>query len=195
MDETAAAYAVEYRYPICPECLANLFIPAEHENRFYCPDCGLEMRLSAADVEDAPTAYYVSTLQRRKRVKPAPRIDGPKDIYRLLRPLFADADRELFYALLLSTKNHVLEIALVSVGSLSASIVHPREVLKPAIRKSAAAIVVAHNHPSGVPDPSFEDVEFTKRLVKCGDLLGIKVLDHIIVAGDSYASLKERGEM
>lgn len=195
MDETAVAYAVEPRYPICPECLANLFIPPEHGASFDCPDCGLEMRLSATDVEDAPSAYYVSTVQRRKRIKPAPRIDGPKDIYRLLRPLLADADREMFYTLLLSTKNHVLEIALVSVGSLSASIVHPREVLKPAIRQSAAAIVVAHNHPSGVPDPSPEDIEFTKRLARCGELMGIRLLDHIIVAGDSFVSLKELGEL
>lgn len=194
MDDGAVAYAVEPRYPICPACSENLFIPREHGNSFDCPNCGLEFRLSAPDVEDVPSVYYVSTLKRRKRKRPAPRVDGPTDIYRLLRPLLADADREMFYVLLLSTKNHVLEIALVSVGSLSASIVHPREVLKPAIKQSAAAIVVAHNHPSGVPDPSAEDVEFTKRLVKCGELVGIRLLDHVIVAGDSYVSLKERGD-
>jgi len=193
MDDVAVAYAVEYRYPICPECLANLFIRADHGSSFYCPDCGLEMRLSAADIEDAPTAYYVSTVKRQKRVKPPPRADGPQDIFRLLRPLMADADREMFYVLLLSTKNHVLEIALVSVGSLSASIVHPREVLKPAIQRSAAAIIVAHNHPSGVPTPSPEDIEFTRRLASAGELIGIRLLDHIIVAGDSYQSLREGG--
>ena len=75
------------------------------------------------------------------------------------------------------------------------SIVHPREVLKPAIRKSAAAIVVSHNHPSGAPDPSVEDVDFTKRLQRCGELVGIRLLDHVIVSGDSFVSLKERGEL
>lgn len=194
MSEPAIAYPVEPRYPICPECLGNLFLPAERGASFNCPDCGLELQLSARGVEDAPTAYYVSTLHRQKRVKPPPRVDGPKDIHRLLRPLIADADREMFYAVLLSTKNHVLEIALVSVGSLSASIVHPREVLKPAVRLSAAALIVAHNHPSGVPDPSPEDVEFTKRLCRCGELIGIRLLDHVIVAGDSFVSLKELGE-
>lgn len=194
MDEPVA-YAVEPRYPVCPECSGNLFIPPAHGPSFQCPECGLELRLSAPEVEERPTAYYVSTLQRRKRTKPPPRVDGPEDIYRLLRPLLADVDREMFYAVLLSTKNHVLEIALVSVGSLSASIVHPREVLKPAIRRSAAALVVAHNHPSGVPDPSPEDTEFTKRLQRCGELLGIRLLDHVIVAGDSFVSLKERGEL
>lgn len=193
MDETAIAYSVEYRYPICPACLANLFIAATDEPHFHCPDCGLELRLSAADVADAPTAYYVSTVQQQKRVKPPPRVDGPKDVHRLLRPILRDADREHFYVILLSTKNHVLEIALVSVGSLSASIVHPREVLKPAIRRSAAALIVAHNHPSGVPTPSPEDIEFTRRLSSAGELIGIRLLDHIIVAGDSYESLREGG--
>jgi DNA repair protein RadC len=94
---------------------------------------------------------------------------------------------------LLSTKNHVLAVELVSVGSLSASIVHAREVFKPAILKSAAAIVVVHNHPSDVSDPSPEDIEFTRRLAKAGELLGIRVLDHVIVCDGSYASLREAG--
>jgi len=92
---------------------------------------------------------------------------------------------------LLSTKNHVLAVELVSVGSLAASIVHPREVFKPAIVDSAAAIVVAHNHPSNDPTPSPEDIEFTRRLAKAGELLGIRVLDHVIVCENSYASLRE----
>jgi DNA repair protein RadC len=141
--------------------------------------------------ESAP--YTVSAIRRRRQRKPAPRIDGPADIHRALSPLLHDADREHFYVFLLSTKNHVLAVELVSVGSLSASIVHPREVFKPAIVASAAAIVVAHNHPSGIPDPSPEDTEFTRRLQKCGELLGIRLLDHVIVANGDFLSLKEAG--
>jgi len=140
-----------------------------------------------------PNTYTVSAIRRRRRRKPAPRINGPADIHQVLSPLLRDADREHFYVFLLSTKNTVLAVELVSVGSLSASIVHPREVFKPAIVASAAAIVVAHNHPSGLVDPSPEDTEFTRRLSKCGELLGIRLLDHVIVANGEFLSLTEAG--
>ena len=93
----------------------------------------------------------------------------------------------------MSTKNHVIAVELVSVGSLSASLVHPREVLKPAIVQSAAALVIAHNHPSGDVEPSSEDVEFTHRLQKACEILGIRLLDHVIVANGDFTSLKARG--
>ena len=112
-----------------------------------------------------------------------------------MHPLLKDKDREHFYLLSLSTKNHVLDVHLVSVGSLSASLVHPREVFKRAILQSAANIVVVHNHPSGVPDPSKEDIEFTRRLARCGELLGIRLLDHIILANGSFTSLKATGQL
>ena len=108
-------------------------------------------------------------------------------------PSLRDADREHFVAVLLTTKNQVIDVVTVSIGSLSASIVHPREVLKPAIQTSAAALVVAHNHPTGVPTPSPEDIEFTRRLVRCGELMGIRLLDHVIVGDGTYASLREGG--
>jgi DNA repair protein RadC len=153
--------------------------------------------LDPADTQDPDHApevvpgYTVTTIRRRRRRAPPPRVDGPEDVYRLLRPLLRDTDREHFYVVLLSTKNHVLAVELVSVGSLSASIVHPREVFKPAIVASAAAIVVAHNHPSNDTTPSPEDIEFTRRLAQAGDLLGIRVLDHVI--SSSYTSLRETG--
>ncbi|MCH7549138.1 MAG: hypothetical protein IH969_06340 [Candidatus Krumholzibacteriota bacterium] len=92
-----------------------------------------------------------------------------------------DFDREHFYAILLNTKNVVLSVELVSIGSLNASIVHPREILKPAIANSADSIILVHNHPTGDPDPSREDIEFTKRFAKCGELIGIELLDHVII--------------
>lgn len=121
------------------------------------------------------------------------RVDGPGDVARLLMPALRDSDREHFIAVLLTTKNQVIDVVTVSIGSLSASIVHPREVMKPAIQTSAAAVVVAHNHPTGVPTPSPEDVEFTRRLAQCGELLGIRLLDHVIVGDGTYASLREGG--
>ena len=121
------------------------------------------------------------------------RVEGPADVARLLMPVLRDADREHFVALLLSTKNHVIDVVTVSVGSLSASIVHPREVWKPAIQASAAAVIVAHNHPTGVAAPSPEDIELTRRLAQCGELIGIRLLDHVIIGDGTYESLKEGG--
>lgn len=101
---------------------------------------------------------------------------------------------EVFRVLLLSSRHDVLRRVTVSRGSLSSTVVHPREVFRPAILASAATIVIVHNHPSGDPEPSAEDVEITKRLARAGELLGIPVLDHVIVAkGNRYTSLRERG--
>jgi DNA repair protein RadC len=121
-----------------------------------------------------------------------PVISSPADVERLLRGRIANLDRENFVVVLLNTKNEVIETPTVSVGTLSASLVHPREVFKPAIRASAASVILAHNHPSGKVEPSREDREVTKRLGEAADVLGIEVLDHIIV-GDGYFSMKAHG--
>lgn len=121
-----------------------------------------------------------------------PVISSPADVDGLLRGRIANRDRENFVAVLLNTKNEVLEIPTISIGTLSNSLVHPREVFKPAVRASAASVVLAHNHPSGKVEPSREDREITGRLVDAAEILGIEVLDHIIV-GDGYFSMKERG--
>ena len=89
----------------------------------------------------------------------------------------------------------VIDVITVSIGSLSASLVHPREVLKPAIQASAAALVVAHNHPTGVATPSQEDVVFTQRLGRCADLMGIRLLDHLIIGDGRFESMKARGHL
>ncbi|AXN41657.1 DNA repair protein RadC [Peribacillus butanolivorans] len=101
--------------------------------------------------------------------------------------------QEHFVCLYLNTKNQVLHKTTVFIGSLNASIVHPREVFKEAFRRSAASIICLHNHPSGDPSPSREDIEVTKRLVECGKIIGIEVLDHIIIGEHKYVSLKEKG--
>ena len=101
--------------------------------------------------------------------------------------------QEHFVCLYLNTKNQVLHKRTVFIGSLNASIVHPREVFKEAFRRSAASIICLHNHPSGDPSPSREDIDVTKRLVECGKIMGIEVLDHIIIGEHKYVSLKEKG--
>jgi DNA repair protein RadC len=121
-----------------------------------------------------------------------PVISSPADVERLLRGRIANLDRENFVVVLLNTKNEVIETSTVSVGTLDASLVHPREVFKPAVRASAASVILAHNHPSGMVEPSREDREVTRRLGEAAGVLGIEVLDHVIV-GDGYYSMKEHG--
>jgi DNA repair protein RadC len=123
-----------------------------------------------------------------------PMISSPADVDRLLRGRIANLDRENFVVVLLNTKNEVIESPLVSVGTLSAALVHPREVFKPAIRASAASVILAHNHPSGKVEPSREDREVTGRLVESAEILGIEVLDHVIL-GDGFYSMKEHGKL
>lgn len=120
-------------------------------------------------------------------------IRGPGDIATLFMDDMRHFDKEHFRAVLLNTKNQILKVVTVSIGSLNASIVHPREILKPAISASAASIILVHNHPTGDPSPSTEDVEFTRRFARCGELIGIQLLDHVIIGAGRYASLKESG--
>jgi DNA repair protein RadC len=106
------------------------------------------------------------------------------DVARALWPLFEGIDREKFVVALLDAKHSLIAVNTVSIGSLTASIVCPREVFRPAVLLPTAAVVLAHNHPSGDPSPSGEDIELTKRLREVGELLGIRVLDHVILGGD-----------
>jgi DNA repair protein RadC len=121
-----------------------------------------------------------------------PVISSAADVDGFLRGRIANLDRENFVAVLLNTKSEVIECPTISVGTLSVSLVHPREVFKPAIRASAASIVLAHNHPSGRVEPSREDREVTERLAGAAEIIGIEVLDHVIL-GEGYFSMKEHG--
>ena len=154
------------------------------------------LRVPGARLEDVTRLAACLELGRRMTYgRPLRRrvVTGPADVARLLMPVMRDLEREHFLTVLLSTKNQVLDVVTVSIGSLSASIVHPREVLKPAIQASAASFIVAHNHPTGVPTPSPEDLEFTRRLWRCGELMGIRLLDHVILGDGTYESLKDGG--
>lgn len=122
-----------------------------------------------------------------------PAIGGPRDVANLLMPDLRYLKKETLKSILMDTKNRVLAIKTVSIGDLSSSIVHPREVFKDAIVASAASLIVAHNHPSGDPTPSADDVAVTKRLMDAGGIIGIDLLDHIVIGDGKFVSLKERG--
>lgn len=125
-----------------------------------------------------------------------PTVSTPEDVVELCAAQLRGLDREHFWGLALNTKNHLLRMVEVSIGSLNASIVHPRELFKDAVKVSAASMVVVHNHPSGDPSPSGADIQLTRRLVKAGDVLGIEVLDHVIIGdGGEHSSLRDLGLM
>lgn len=117
-------------------------------------------------------------------------LTSPEEVAEVLREYYATADREQFVVMCLNSKNKLICINVVSVGSIMSSMAHPREIFKPAILSNAAAVIVAHNHPSGDTTPSGEDKSLTDNVVKAGVILGIPVLDHIII-GDNYYSFKE----
>lgn len=122
-----------------------------------------------------------------------PVVNSPQDVARIVMEEMRFLDREHFRVISLSTKNHVLGISPISIGSLNSSLVHPRECFKEAIRRNSNAIILLHNHPSGDPTPSKEDIEVTRRLADGGKILGIEVLDHVIIGDNRFISLKERG--
>ncbi len=124
-----------------------------------------------------------------------PYIRGPLHAYLLVKDALERETRELFQELLIDTKGRHIRTETVAVGTLSEALVHPREVFYPAIRHKAASLILMHNHPSGDPEPSREDISLTERLVRTGELIGIKVDDHLIIGRDCYISLRERGLM
>jgi DNA repair protein RadC len=126
-------------------------------------------------------------LPQKKKVK------TPEQVLSLVKSKLKGKKKEHFLVVLLDTRNQLIRLSNVSVGSLSANIVHPREVFKEAISSSASACIFVHNHPSGDPTPSKEDIELTKRLIKVGEIVGIDVLDHIIVTDNDFISFKEKG--
>ena len=123
------------------------------------------------------------------------KVSSPETATKLFGRFFEDLDREKFVVACLNTKNEVNCVEIISIGSLNASIVHPREVYKTAIISNAASIIVAHNHPSGHTQPSKEDINITKRLREAGELIGIPLIDHLIIGGEKTYSFKESGEL
>jgi DNA repair protein RadC len=127
------------------------------------------------------------------RLRPGSPIRSAEDVHRHLHPRLRHLPHELFLVLLLDGRHRLIRHEVVSQGTLTASLVHPREVFRPALREPAAALVLVHNHPSGDPTPSAEDREVTQRLARAGEILGVRVLDHVVVAERGYCSMREEG--
>jgi DNA repair protein RadC len=147
----------------------------------------------------AKASQIKAAVELAKRVDGYSESDGktplktPEDIVGVVQGRLKDKKKEYFLAVLLDTRNQLIRAAEISVGSLDSSIVHPREVFKEAISASAASVIFVHNHPSGDTEASEDDIELTKRLYQAGEIVGIDVLDHIIIGGKSFSSLKRQG--
>ena len=123
----------------------------------------------------------------------APMVSSPEEAYRYMRPRYVNEYREHFDVLLMTNRNRLIRRHRVSTGSLTASVVHPREVFHPVVRESAAGVIFVHNHPSGDPSPSREDVDITHRLRQVGEVLGVRVHDHVVCGHDRFFSFNREG--
>lgn len=138
----------------------------------------------------------IKMVRERSVLYEGRKISSPEDAIRLAKDFMENIeklDREVFLCIYNNTKNEPTALEVISTGSLNASIVHPREVLKTAILSNSNSMIFLHNHPSGDPSPSIEDKNITERLVESGNILGIKVLDHIVLGNNKYYSFKEEG--
>jgi DNA repair protein RadC len=159
-------------------------------------DCEDLVRIRGIGPRKAATIVCALELGRRVATESGKQkmcVRSPGSLADLFMEDMRYAHKEYFKVLMLNVKLEIIGLETVSVGELSGAPVHPRESFEPAIRKGAAAVCFAHNHPSGDPTPSDDDLKITRRLMECGDLLGIRVLDHIIIGDGVYSSLKEEG--
>jgi DNA repair protein RadC len=149
-------------------------------------------------VGPAKAAQIKAAFELSKRLEGYPdrisniKINSPESVISLVRNRLKGKKKEHFLIVVLDTRNHPIDVRTVSIGSLDSSIVHPREVFKEAISHSAASVIFVHNHPSGDPEPSKDDIQLTKQLIEAGKLLGIEVLDHLIICDNDYLSMKAK---
>jgi len=159
-------------------------------------DCSLKELQKIKGIGPSKAMQILAMAELGKRYKdsqrPVKKINCAEDVFNLFHERLKDKKEEHFYILMLNTQNNVVGEERISIGILDASIVHPREVFKPAIRNSASKIILVHNHPSGDPTPSEDDLEITRRLMKAGEELGIKVIDGIIIGREKWESWKEK---
>ena len=147
----------------------------------------------------AKASQIKAAFELAKRVDSAQELDNkpviktPDEVFSLVKSDLKDKKKEHFLAILLDTRSQLIKTAEISIGSLDSTIVHPREVFKEALSASAASVIFVHNHPSGDPHPSEDDIKLTKRLAAAGEVMGIEVLDHVIIGGSKFLSLKREG--
>jgi DNA repair protein RadC len=155
---------------------------------------------SVSGIGEAKAASLAAAFELGRRCATSRLPEGaalrcPEDVFRRFAARLRRLAQERFVVVLLDGRHRVVGEEVVSQGTLTASLVHPREVFRPALRASAAALILVHNHPSGDPTPSAEDLAVTQRLARAGEILGVRVLDHVIVAERGYASLREQGAL
>jgi len=151
---------------------------------------------SISGIKDAKACQIAAVFELARRLgsyheKPKPKISSSREVYNLVSAPLDNLKKEHFIALYLNTKNRLIKQETVSIGTLNTSVVHPRDVFKGAVQNSAAFIILVHNHPSGDPEPSVDDVEITKRMTAAGRTMGIEVLDHVIIGSGRFLSLKD----
>ncbi len=151
--------------------------------------------MGLAKASGIKAAFTLASRFQARKLERFDRFTSPRQVFDYFHHEFRDSRKEYFLTLLLDGKNRIIRRVQVSEGSLNQSIVHPREVFSPAVKESAAAVILVHNHPTGDPAPSSEDIAVTRRLREAGEIMGIKVLDHIIVGDGEYVSFVERGLM
>ncbi|BCS51716.1 DNA repair protein RadC [Geobacter sp. SVR] len=149
--------------------------------------------MGVAKAAGVKAAFALAARFQARKLEHLDRFTSPRQVFEYFHHEFRDSRKEYFLALLLDGKNRIIRRVQISEGSLNQSIVHPREVFHPAVRESAAAVILVHNHPTGDPAPSQEDIAITRRLKEAGEIMGIRVLDHIIVGDGEYVSFVERG--
>jgi len=138
-------------------------------------------------------AFELTRRLRARQPGSRQRLGSPAEVYAAFAPLMEDLKREVFRVALLDAQNRLLRDRVISEGTLSASLVHPREVFKPAILESAASVILLHNHPSGDPTPSREDIRLTRQLVECAHLLDLRLHDHLVIGHGRFVSFAEQG--
>ncbi len=163
-------------------------------------DSSIEELSAFRGIGKSKAVLIKAALELGKRLYSMPQskkftIKSPDDVSAVLMGEMRYLKKEYFKAILLDIKNNIIAVENISIGSLNSSLVHPREIFIAAIKKSSAAVILVHNHPSGDPTPSREDIEVTGRISECGSILGIEVLDHVIIGDGRYFSFKDKGLM
>jgi DNA repair protein RadC len=177
--------------------LANKLLSLDHSGILFLADCIPEELTHVRGIGIAKACQLVSAMELGKRIAVKPKdkkvnVNSPKEVAALFMEEMRYLRKEFFQVLMLNTKNEIIMVDNVSIGNLNSAVVHPREVFSRAIKKSASSIILVHNHPSGNPQPSREDIDLTGRLMESGKILGIEVLDHIIIGDGIFISLKEK---
>lgn len=177
--------------------LARKILADHHGNLRFLREASIEELTSQPGIGPAKAAFIKAAVELGRRISLDVQqklvIKSPDDVKHLLMEDMRYFDREHFRVLYLDRKGGLIFVEDVSIGSLHSAIVHPREVFKTAVKRSAASIILVHNHPSGDPTPSNEDIDITRRLIEAGNVLGIEVLDHVIIGEGRYCSLKSKG--